>query len=176
MSSARACVTFLAVLLVALATAPLALASARITDASARVDESQRDGYAQEAFTLTVSKGAQPIKSLDLGPPSGLQYGPVGKGLQITTAGKPVGHTAKHYENAIAISFRHPVMSVRIQISSPAIHNCAAGAVWPDGAVGATGRDAGQGTIEPSAVTVRFIKVSPPGWWHPSRSAQNAVC
>ncbi|HEX3802433.1 MAG TPA: hypothetical protein VHV75_06305 [Solirubrobacteraceae bacterium] len=166
----------LSVLLVALATSPLARASARITNASAHVDESQQDGYAQEAFTLTVSKGAQPIKSLDLGPPSGLQYGPVGTGLQITSAGKPVGHTAKHYENDIAVSFRHPVMSVRIQISSPAIHNCTAGAVWPVGAVGATGLDAGQGTIEPRAVTVRFIKVSSPGWWHPSRSAQQAVC
>jgi hypothetical protein len=176
MSSARVWATCLAVLLVALATSPLAIASARITDASARVDESQRDGYAQEAFTLTVSKGAQPIESLNLGPPSGLQYGPVGQGLQVTSAGKPVAHTAKHYQNTIAVSFRHPVMSVRIQISSPAIHNCAAGAVWPVGAVGATGLDAGHGTIEPSAVTVRFIKVSSPGWWHPSRSAQNAVC
>lgn len=155
---------------------PAASGRATITRASARVDESQRDGFAQESFTLNLSKDAEPIKSLSLGPPSGLQYGPVSKGLQVLTAGKPARYTAKHVENTIVISFSQPVTSVSIRITSPAIHNCTAGIVTPLAAVGATGFDAGKGTIAPRAVTVRFINVRPPTWWHPNHKAQLGVC
>jgi hypothetical protein len=143
---------------------------------SLRVDESRQDGYAQEAFTIAVAKGAQPIKSLTLGAPGGLEYEEVRTGLRITTGSTVVRFTAKHVEDEIWISFPNPARAVHVTITSPAIVRCVAGLFSQTATVEAMAIDARRQSLRPPPVTTQITRVSPPKWWHPSQSAQQSVC
>ncbi|HEX4034412.1 MAG TPA: hypothetical protein VHX66_08220 [Solirubrobacteraceae bacterium] len=167
-----------AVVFVWLALAGFGYSSAKqgISAVSLRVDESRQDGYTQEAFTVAVASGAQPIKSLTLGAPGGLEFQEVRTGLSITTGGTAVRYTAKHVEDEISISITNPARELRVTITSPAIVRCVAGLFTQTATVDAMGLDArGHKLVFPPVVT-RMKRVSAPAWWHPTQSQQQSVC